>query len=92
LKKTEVSQVFSDPSGYRIYKVEEVKDLPLAGVREEIVRTLQGENMKNSFDSLQNSAKTTYDEAYFATPAPPSLKNPGGPSAQGAPPTSSGNK
>lgn len=92
LKKGEISQVFSDPSGYRIYKIEEIKDLPLASVREEIVRTLQGENMKNSFDSLQNSAKTTYDEAYFATPAPPSLKNPGGPSAQGAPPTPSGKK
>lgn len=83
LKKGEVSQVFSDPSGYRIYKVLEINDEPLAKVHDQIARTLQGQNMKNTFDSLQNSAKTTYDEAYFATPAPPSLKNPAsGPAAQ----------
>jgi hypothetical protein len=77
LKTGEVSQVFSDASGYRIYKIEEIKDLPLASVHDEIARTLQGQNMKNSFDSLQNSAKTTFDDSYFATAAPPSLRNPG---------------
>jgi hypothetical protein len=43
--------------------------------------------MKNSFDSLTNSAKTTLDENYFATPAPPTLKKPGeAPTAQTPPP------
>ncbi|MCU1271085.1 MAG: hypothetical protein JWN74_2379 [Acidobacteriaceae bacterium] len=84
LKTGEVSQVFSDASGYRIYKIEEIKDLPLASVHDEIARTLQGQNMKNSFDSLQNSAKTTFDDSYFATAAPPSLRNPGeAPAAKG---------
>jgi hypothetical protein len=77
LKEGEVSQVFSDPTGYRIYKVTEIKELPLASVHDEIARTLQGQNIKNSFESLQNSAKTTFDNTYFATPAPPSLRNPG---------------
>jgi PPIC-type PPIASE domain len=77
LKKGEVSQVFNDPAGFMVYKVEAVEDLPIASVREEIARTLQTEKTKNAFDSLQNSAKTTLDESYFATPAPPSLKNPG---------------
>jgi len=87
LKAGEVSQVFSDPAGYRIYKVEEIKDLPLATVHHEIARTLQQQNMKNSIDSLQTSAKTTFDDTYFATPAPPSLKNPGErPATQGTPP------
>jgi hypothetical protein len=84
LKTGEVSEVFGDASGYRIYKIEEIKDLPLASVHDEIARTLQGQNMKSSFDSLQNSAKTTLDDAYFATaapPAPPSLRNPGEPPA-----------
>lgn len=86
LKTGEVSQVFSDASGYRIYKVEEIKDLPLATVHDEIARTLQQQNMKNSIDSLQTSAKTILDDAYFATPAPPSLRNPGErPATQGAP-------
>jgi hypothetical protein len=76
LKKGDVSELYSDPSGYRIYKVEEITTLPLASVHEEIARTLQGQNLKTSFESLQNSAKTTYDERYFASPAPPSLKHP----------------
>jgi hypothetical protein len=84
LKVGEVSQVFSDATGYRIYKIEEIKDLPLASVHDEIARTLQGQNTKNAFDSLQNSAKTTFDDKYFAGPAPPSLKNPGErPASQG---------
>jgi len=87
LKSGEVSQVFTDPTGFMIYKVIEIKDLPVAGVHDEIARTLQGEKMKNSFESLQNSAKTNLDENYFATPAPPTLKNPGeGPTAQAPPP------
>ena len=35
LKAGEVSQVFSDATGYRIYKVTEIKDLPLASVHDE---------------------------------------------------------
>ena len=85
LKKGEVSQVFDDPGGLTIYKVEEVKDLPVASVHDEIARTLQGEKMKGSFESLQNSVKTTLNDAYFATPAPPTLKNPGETSAPETP-------
>ena len=77
LKAGEVSQVFSDATGYRIYKVEEIKELPLTSVHDEIARAMQGQNMKNSYDSLQNSAKTTFDNTYFATPGAPSLRNPG---------------
>jgi hypothetical protein len=84
LKAGEVSQVFSDATGYRIYKVTEVKDLPLLSVHDEIARALQGQNMKNAYDSLQNSAKTTFDSTYFSTPAAPSLRNPGeAPATQG---------
>jgi hypothetical protein len=87
LKAGEVSQVFSDPTGYRIYKVTEIKELPLASVHDEIAHALQGQNMKNSFESLENSAKTTYDNSYFPTPAAPSLRNPGEtPTPQGTTP------
>ena len=87
LKKGDVSPVFADQTGYRIYKVVEVTDLPLASVHEEIKRTLEGQNIRNSFESLQKSTKTTFDEAYFANPGAPSLRKPGeGPAAQSAPP------
>ncbi|HZQ18519.1 MAG TPA: peptidylprolyl isomerase [Terriglobales bacterium] len=89
LKKGEVSQVFADPTGYRVYKVLEVTDQPLAKVHDQIAQTLRTQSIKTSFESLQNDAKTTYDEAYFATPAPPSLKNPSGHQPQG---TTPGNK
>jgi parvulin-like peptidyl-prolyl isomerase len=92
LKKGEVSQVFSDPTGYRIYKVLEITDEPLTKVHDQIAQSLRTQTIKTTFDSLQKSAKTTYDDAYFATPAPPSLKNPGGPQPQATSPTTPGKK
>ena len=90
LKKGDVSQVFDDPGGFMIYKIEAAEDLPVTGVHDEIVRKLETDKIKSSFDALQNSGKTTLDDAYFATPAPPApptLRNPGeAPAAQTPPP------
>ena len=79
LKKGDVSQVFNDPQGFMIYKIEEFQDQPLADIHEEVARSMQGEKLKKASDSLQKTAAsdTTYDDAYFATPAPPTLRNPG---------------
>jgi len=79
LKKGEVSQVVSTGQGFMIYKVDDVQDRQLADVRGEIARRLQGDKMKAASDQLQKSASdsTTFDEGYFATPAPPTLRNPG---------------
>ena len=83
LKKGEVSQVFNDPQGYMIYKIEDFQDQPLADVREEVSRTLQTEKVKKASEALQKTAArdTAYDDAYFGTPAsaPPTLRNPGEP-------------
>ena len=83
LKKGEVSQVFNNPQGYMIYKVEDFQDQPLADVREEVSRTLQNEKVKKAMEAVQKTAAsdTTYDDAYFGTPAsaPPTLRNPGEP-------------
>jgi hypothetical protein len=68
--------VFSDPGAFMVYKVESVQDLPLTGVHDEISRTLQAQKVKNAFDTLQNSTKPTFDDTYFATPAPPSMRSP----------------
>jgi parvulin-like peptidyl-prolyl isomerase len=90
LNKGEVSQVFSDPQGYMIYKVEDFEQQPLADVHEQVARTLQTENLKKASESLQNTAttETTYDSSYFATPAPPTLRNPGeAPASTNPPPT-----
>src|SRR5690349_22517427 len=44
------SQVFNDPAGFMVYKIVEVKDLPMASVRDEISRTLQAEKLKAAMD------------------------------------------
>jgi hypothetical protein len=81
LKAGDVSQVFADPGGFAIYKVEAVEDLPLPSVHDEISRVLANERENSWKQSLEKS--TTLDDAYFVppvaapTPAPPTLRNPG---------------
>ena len=78
LKKGEVSQVLNDPQGFMIYKVDEVQEQPLADVRDEISRALQQQKAQQFYQSVQKSAAAAnYDNAYFVTPAAPSLRNPG---------------
>jgi hypothetical protein len=79
LKKGEVSQVQGSPQGFLIYKVDDIEQQPMANVRAEITRRLQTDKLKAFSDQLQKSASenTTFDDAYFATPGPPSLRNPG---------------
>jgi len=77
----DVSQVFADPGGFAIYKVEAVEDLPVLSVHDEISRVLANERENSWKESLEKSTKL--DDAYFAppvtmpTPAPPTLRNPG---------------
>jgi PPIC-type PPIASE domain len=81
LKKGEVSPVITDPQGFMIYKVEDTQDQPLADVKEEVSRAAQQEKLKSASEEIQKSATqdTKYDDAYFAVPAPPTLKKPGEP-------------
>jgi hypothetical protein len=86
LKAGDVSQVFAGPSGFTIYKVEAIEDVPLATVHDEISHKLAGDREKDAIESLQKA--TTLDDAYFGTPAqaaPPSLRNPGEPAPAPAP-------
>jgi hypothetical protein len=81
LKTGDVSQVFAGPSGFVVYKIEAVEDVPVASLHDEISRTLANERGRRAMEALQNSTKL--DDAYFAppatmpTPAPPTLRNPG---------------
>lgn len=88
LKKGEVSQVLNDPQGYMIYKIEDFQDLPLSDVKEEVSRTLQGEKIRKASENLQKTAAsdTSYDDAYFGVPAPPTLKNRGEPATPNSQP------
>jgi hypothetical protein len=81
LKVGEVSQVYGDPGGFVIYKIEAIEDVPVASVHDEISRTLASGREKGAIESLQSSTKL--DDAYFVTPAappaaaPPTLRGPG---------------
>lgn len=83
LRKGEVSPVFTDPQGFMIYKVEDTQEQPLADVKEEVSRAAQQEKLKSVSEDIQKSAteNTKYDDAYFAVPAPPTLKKPGEPAS-----------
>lgn len=88
LKAGETSQVFNDPAGFMVYKIVEVKDLPMASVRDEISRTLQAEKLKAAMDGLQSSVKTSLDESYFGVTAAPTLRKPGETPTQNPAPSS----
>jgi hypothetical protein len=81
LKVGDVSQVFVDPAGFVVYKIEAIEDVPLASVHDEVSRKLASDREKGAIESLQNSTKL--DDAYFAPPvampmpAPPTMRNPG---------------
>ena len=87
LKTGDVSQVFADPSGFVVYKIETVEDVPVASLHDEISRTLANDRERRAVEAAQNSTKL--DDAYFTPPAaitppaPPTLRNPG----EAAPPT-----
>ena len=80
MKTGDVSQVFRGSTGFTIYKIDALEDVPVANVRDEISRKMTSERQKAMMDSLQKSTKL--DDAYFnATPATPmaapTLRNPG---------------
>jgi len=86
LKVGEVSPVLNDPQAYMIYKVEAKADQPLDEVKPEITRMLQQQKVVQARQDLQKTAagKTKLDEAYFAVPVAPSLREPGEPAAPSA--------
>lgn len=88
LKAGETSQVFNDPAGFMVYKIVEVKDLPMASVHDEISRTLQAEKLKAAMDGLKSSVKTSLDESYFGVTAAPTLRKPGETPTQNPAPSS----
>jgi hypothetical protein len=76
LKAGQVSEVFSTPGGYFVYKAIETNTLPLEKVREEIRGTLRSQRMKDAMAAIQQASTPQLNDQYFgeapATPqAPP---------------------
>jgi hypothetical protein len=86
LKAGDVSQVFSDPAAYYIYKVVSVREIPVSEVRDSIIKTLQQRLMQDKLDEIGKSATTVLNETYFGPAPVPGGAMPGGrPGAAGAP-------
>lgn len=79
LKAGEVSQPFSDPAAFYLYKVVSVKQVPLSEVKTQITNTLKQQLMKDKMEEIQNSVKPELNDAYFGpAPAPVPPRGPMG--------------
>lgn len=70
LKPGEISAVIEDQSGYFLYKVKSKSALSLDKVRDEIRDTLRAQRTEDELRKIQESAKPTLNESYFASPPP----------------------
>jgi parvulin-like peptidyl-prolyl isomerase len=87
LKPGDVSDVITEPNGYYIYKVVSKGTKPLDQARDQIRATLAQQKMQDTVQKIQDEAKTTLNEAYFAAPA--AMPGMPGMSGSGTPPAGS---
>lgn len=73
LKEGAVSQVFSDGSGYVIYKVKKKEVEPLDKVKEEIRGMLRNQRVQEQMQAVEHSVTTNLDDDYFGPAAGPQL-------------------
>jgi parvulin-like peptidyl-prolyl isomerase len=79
MKPGEVSQVFADPSGYFVYKLEQKDTIPLERVHDEIKSSLQKQRLQEATLAIQQSATPTLNDSYFAQTSPgPTSQSPMG--------------
>ena len=86
LKAGGISQVFSDPAAYYVYKVVSVREIPLSEVKDSIVRTLEGQKLQQKLQEIGNSATPVLNEVYFGPAQMPGGMAPGAPPQAGAAP------
>ena len=76
LKAGEVSELFSDPGVFYIYKVVSVRQVPLSEVKESIGSSLQRQMVTDRIQEIQNSVTPVLNEAYFGPETPTSMTPP----------------
>ena len=59
--------MMNDPSGFYFYKVVSIEPIAMEQAKTEIHNTLQSQRMKDSMESIQTSATTELNDAYFGT-------------------------
>ena len=71
LKPGEVSQVYTDTTGYFIYKMKSRAPAPLTDVKDEIRNALTGIHMRDEQQRLRDSVNASLNEDYFGKPSSP---------------------
>ena len=77
LKSGAISQVYSDPSAFYIYKVVSERQVPLSEVKTSIEQSLQRQMYNDKIQQIQASATPVLNDAYFGPEPPPSPIQPG---------------
>lgn len=75
-KTGEVTPVVRTQFGYHIIKVEEHNHTPFEQVKAVIERNERQAKLTAALDAMKNSAKVTFNEAYFTPPPPPAAPEP----------------
>lgn len=70
LKAGEVSQVYSDPAAFYIYKVASVREIPLSEVKDSIVKALLQREVQDKVEEINKSAVPELNEQYFGPASP----------------------
>jgi peptidyl-prolyl cis-trans isomerase C len=70
-KAGEITPVVKTQFGYHIIQVQEHSYTPMAEVKPTLEKNLKQKMLKEKLDAMKDAAKPTFNEAYFAVPAPP---------------------
>src|SRR5436190_10118439 len=70
-KAGEISPVVKTQYGYHIIKVEKFDATPFEGVKATLEKNMKTKKLQEAIDSIKETAKPVYSEAYFPAPPPP---------------------
>jgi len=73
MKGGEITNVFSDPAAFYIYKVVTIRQLPLADVKTQISQTLSRQMFNEKIQAVQSAVTAVLNDAYFGPEPPPSM-------------------
>jgi PPIC-type PPIASE domain len=90
IKPGEISEPFSDPSFFYLYKVVSARTVPLSEAKASIATTLQRQLIADKIQQIQNSVTPVLNEAYFGPEKPPAKISPKIINARPATPTAAG--
>jgi hypothetical protein len=72
MKSGDISQVFSDPSAFYIYKVVSERQVPVSEVKTQISQALQRQMYNDKIQEIQAKVTPELNDAYFGPEPPPS--------------------